>query len=156
MVHQYVLQVGSRLAAVSIYFPKKTWTSPSSRLKTSDWTARPPVPEPSMNILVFFLGQLGTRKRIHFSILHLDMLVNADILQSFDFYGREETCFQVHSTACVTLSLCPPHSFDHTFGDVLRFFMFPEPFNVRCIKLTILTVGEICFETKNYLPCLDR
>ena len=30
--------------------------------------------------------------------------------------------FQVHSTACVTLSLCPPHSFDHTFGDVSDFF----------------------------------
>ena len=50
--------------------------------------------------------------------------------------------FQVHSTACVTLSLCPPHSFVITLLGMFHIF-FLEPFNVRCIKLTILTVGEI-------------
>lgn len=132
MVHQYVLQVGSRLAAVSIYFPKKTWTSPSSRLKTSDWTARPPVPEPSMNILVFFLGQLGTRKRIHFSILHLDMLVNADILQSFDFSLARRNMFPSSFNCLRNSVIVSPHSFVITLLGMFQIF-FPEPINVRCI-----------------------
>lgn len=52
-------------------------------------------------------------------------------LAAVSIYFPKKTCFQVHSTACVALSLCP-HIPLITFLGMFQIF-FPEPFNVRCI-----------------------
>ena len=63
--------------------------------------------------------------------------------------------FQVHSTACVTLSLFfPTFLCDHTFGDVSDFFS--GTFQCPVHKTDHFDLFRDFFETKNYLPCFDH